>query len=292
MKIQTDPANVQTITHDAFGAEVDAFFGCWLDINQPSQSRFPIQPSPPDGPFGSGTRTIQDLIRGLHQCLVAEIAFDPDPIPDGVSPAASDKLAQRNLAIVQSSNPGNPASHRIQHTFTMEHSDPAATPDGRLDELMIDWGNVPAGSTATLYLPGLRASEILDASGRLFDLQTLRRVDDHTLACRAGGGVVYVPIPPGSDLAPPGLLSVDLPAGVRAGQVFTIVVRQVTSRSVAVAPPPPPPVEVASSEAAAVRTVVERQTIGAFQITVPVRTADDALQKTLKLRTASADVTG
>ncbi len=277
MNMQTDPANVQTIAHDASGAEVHAYFGCWLDINQPSQSRFPIQPSPPDGPFAGGTRTIQELIRGLHQCLVAEIAFDPDPIPQGISPAASDKLAQRNLAIVQSSNPGNPASHRIQHTFTMEHSDPAAAPDGRLDELMIDWGDVPAGSTATLYLPGLRAAEILDAAGRLFDLQTLRRLDDHTLTVRAGGGVTYVPIPPGSDLAPPGLLSVDLPAGLKAGQAFTIVVRQVTSRRVVVAPPPPP-IGIASSVREGETTVVERQTIGAFQITVPVRTAEEMLE--------------
>lgn len=34
----------------------------------------------------------------LHQCLVAEIAFDPIPIPVGKDPHNWDKLAQRNLA--------------------------------------------------------------------------------------------------------------------------------------------------------------------------------------------------
>ena len=59
MTAQTDPANVQTIVHDGTGAERDAYFGCWLDINQPSQPLFPIQPSPADGPFPTGRQTIQ-----------------------------------------------------------------------------------------------------------------------------------------------------------------------------------------------------------------------------------------
>ena len=39
MTTQTDTPNVRTIVHDSLGAEVVAFFGCWLDINQPTDLR-------------------------------------------------------------------------------------------------------------------------------------------------------------------------------------------------------------------------------------------------------------
>lgn len=56
-----------------------------------------------DGPWPPGTGvTLEPLrlafIRNEHQCLVAEIAFDPDPIATGVQPWNSDKLAQRNIS--------------------------------------------------------------------------------------------------------------------------------------------------------------------------------------------------
>src|SRR5262249_34393558 len=68
---QTDPSNVQTM--HGTGAEVFAYFGCWLDINQ-THAQFPIHPSPVNGQWSSGRKTIQELIRNAHQCLVAEIA--------------------------------------------------------------------------------------------------------------------------------------------------------------------------------------------------------------------------
>lgn len=101
-----DPWNVQTIPHDPSGAEVDAYFGCWLDINQtsPQSSLIPTsyQHANLNGPWDSSMLgTIQQAIfRSHHQCLVAEIALD-DPgfpqIPTGATPSDSDKLAQRNL---------------------------------------------------------------------------------------------------------------------------------------------------------------------------------------------------
>ena len=61
MTTQTDNPNVRTIVHDSLGAEVAAYLGCWLDINQPTDLRFParlIGTTPanlPDGPFqGTG----------------------------------------------------------------------------------------------------------------------------------------------------------------------------------------------------------------------------------------------
>lgn len=102
MSWQTDDPNIQTIPHDPTGAEVDAYFGCWLDLNQ-QVNAIPtsFQPGNLNGPWSPGVLgpIQQAIIRAPHQCLVAELALDPsDPqIPRGASPSTSDKLAQRNL---------------------------------------------------------------------------------------------------------------------------------------------------------------------------------------------------
>ena len=116
---QTDPANVKpTMAASPPGGETVAYFGAWLDINQ-TQAQFPTKPAPADGPWSSGRKTVQELIKNAHQCLVAEIAYDPDPIAAGATPGGSDKLAQRNLSIVSSANPGDEASHRIPNVFEL-----------------------------------------------------------------------------------------------------------------------------------------------------------------------------
>ena len=53
-----------------------------------------------------GLRSIQELMRGLHQCLVAEIHYQLDPIQSGATPGSSDNLAQRNILFDFSDNPG------------------------------------------------------------------------------------------------------------------------------------------------------------------------------------------
>jgi hypothetical protein len=274
---QKDKNNVQDLTPDGSGQEQQAYFACWLDFNQTSPTLFPLQPSPPQGPYTSGTLlTIQQIIRGLHQCLVAEIAYDQDPISPGVSPGSSDKLAQRNLAIVESDNPGSLASHRIPHTFTFERTRANLGSGERPDELMIDWGDTPPGSTATLYLPGMQVAEILGLAGRLFDLQTLERVDDHTLRCKTGG-VTYVPIPPSVGASLAGLLTIDLPPTVRKGQVFKVVVHQVTTSKAAQRRQPPPP-RITADETPGPRAIIRegtaRRILGAFQLTIPVTTRE------------------
>ncbi|MGB8206262.1 MAG: hypothetical protein WCF69_01420 [Mycobacterium sp.] len=100
MNTQHDKPNAVSIT-TAKGAEVDTFFGCWLDVNQTSTFLIPTPPNNPaqwDGPW-TGTESLNGAIAvAPHQCLVAEIRFDDTPIPNGVNTADSDKLAQRNIA--------------------------------------------------------------------------------------------------------------------------------------------------------------------------------------------------
>jgi hypothetical protein len=221
--------NIQHITAHADGSEVDTFFGCWLDINQPSAVVIPASrdATNPDGPFQSVTNpplsVQQALLRSLHQCLIAEVAFDPVIIPLGKDPSNWDKLAQRNIAWSDVGSAAAVTPFEVRPT-------PVGLPaDHRPDELMIDW-DVPEESLATIFLPGAQADEILDLAGRMYVSHRLERLDDHTIRCHTGG-ITYVPVPAGSGPDFAGLLSVE-PAGriAKRGE-FKVVVRQVTNAS-------------------------------------------------------------
>jgi hypothetical protein len=273
MTTQTDPANVRTLVHDASGAEVESFFGCILDVNQSAQAVFPLNPSS-DGPFGGTLQSVLSLVRNAHQCLVAEIAFDPDVISAGSTPASSDKLAQRNLSLVASDNPGDAASRRIPNTFEVRPTPAVHAAAGFHDELMIDWGSVPDGSVARIYLPDTAPDEVLDLAKRLYRAGRLQRIDGHTLQCRAGG-ITYVPVPAGAQINHAGMLTIDLPAGVKQGQSFHAVVRQLThvGRVAKKQPGGGPDVvqDVALTPAAAAgRLIVWEHVLGAFQVTIPI----------------------
>jgi hypothetical protein len=266
MTEQTDWANVQTIPHHSGGAEVVRYFGCWLDFNQ-TQPQFPRYPTG-DGPFTAADRiAIQDLVMNQHQCLISEIAFDPAPIPTGAGPGTSDKLAQRNLAIVLSANPGFVASRRIPLTFEVRPSAEKLAPD----ELMIDWGNVPEGSFATIFVPGINTDELVKLAARRYRSHRLVRIDKNTLKCETGG-ITYIPLPT-SGKSLPGLLTIDLPESIEYGQVFTVVVRQVASDK--------PRVSDISARTEPGRSW--RHIVGSFQLTIPVSKKEEMLVREARL---------
>jgi hypothetical protein len=150
---------------------------------------------------------------------------------------------------------------------------PIGMPAGQTpDELMIDWGNLPNGSRAEIYLPAIKVAEVLSMANGMYGSHSLEHVDEHTLGCRTGG-ISYVPIPPtAGDINYAGLLSVQPLASVSKGDVFNVSVRQLTNAFGKLEPPPPPPPHIATPRAAA-RTEIEwRRVSGAFQLTVPVKT--------------------
>lgn len=220
--------NVQHISPHPNGSEVDTFFGCWLDVNQPGTNVIPAQldTAHPDGPYQSLTNpplSIQQaIVRSLHQCLVAEVAFDPIPIPLGKDPSNWDKLAQRNIAW------SDVGSAVAVTPFEMNPTPAGLTPEQQPDELMIDWGSTPAGSTAALHIPAVESQEILDLASRMYTSHRLTRLDKHTIRCGVGG-VTYVPIPAGGGEAYAGLLTVEPHDSIRPGEQFTVTVRQVTN---------------------------------------------------------------
>ena len=184
----------------------------------------------PDGPFvNMGTlHSIQQLVRSQHQCLIAEIAFDPDVIPPGADPS---DLRQARAA--QPDLRERPESRRVGHAPRPQTFEIRPTPAGRPvgfphDELMIEWGDVPAGSSASIYLPASSASDVLAIADQTYTSHRLTALDANTIGC-AAEGVTYVPIPPGQQAENfAGLLTVDLPAGIHQGERHDVTVKQVT----------------------------------------------------------------
>ncbi len=268
------------------GAGQWAYFACFLNLY--------------DAGFVVNGSAVQNLLPGDHHCLVAQIAYAGAPIRNvnGVtmSPELSDQLAQRNLQVTSSDNPGAPATHRIPQTFDVRASKALSPTLAVLpDELMIDWGNTPAGSTAKIYWPQASASEVVALAARMYGVQALSAADPNTIQCQTTPGVTYVPIPAGSADGFAGLLTIDLPPTVVKGQEFNVVIRRIGTREVKVPlpPPPPPPIKIGSLTAAHVvasiakrkaaamvetKGIVERYVVGTFQVKIPVQTKDVILR--------------
>ena len=100
------------------GAEALSYFGAYLDINQ-STLNFP-QTFTGDGPFVGALTSIRDLLEDHHQCMVVELLHAGDPTLDGSTPGTSYNLAQRNLLIVETANPGSEITRTVQHAFNID----------------------------------------------------------------------------------------------------------------------------------------------------------------------------
>ncbi|MFL5909807.1 MAG: galactose oxidase-like domain-containing protein [Gaiellaceae bacterium] len=246
---QQDPANVATL-HGAGAQEVVTFFGAWLDFNHDT--------------------TIRNRIRGRHQCLVAEVHYPPSPIAPGAGPADDDQLSQRNLAVVESDNPGDAASHRVAHTFDLKPSRTAVPqtlligPSAALapqtahasvdrsppDELFIRWHDLPRDSVVELYMPDVEVDELLLLASARPGYGTFTVIDEHTLGCRVGDAS-YLPLPGGRPTNIAGLITIQLPQTVLTGESYRVSAHQISGRT--------------------------RSIVASFQLTIPVSTAHQML---------------
>jgi hypothetical protein len=265
------------------GDNVWAYFGCFLNVYDATNT---VNGLP-----------VQAVMAGTHHCLVAQIAYDGAPIvnANGVteSPENSDKLAQRNLQVTHSDNPGPADTHRVPQTFDIRPSPIVTASPGLLlnypDELMIDWGRTPAGSKAQIYWPQVSAMKVLTLANSLYGTHLLSAADGNTIQCTVAKGVTYVPIPPGTGENLASLLTVDLPQTVRTGQEFNITVRRVATRRVQQTKPPevpridatpegnnPPPDPANKARAQGMRNW--RYIVGTFQVKIPVTTKEVMLR--------------
>jgi hypothetical protein len=277
MTTQTDPKNARTVTTVA-GGEVDTFFGCWLDLNQPGQTFLPNAPPANqaqwDGPW-TGAKSVSGLINASpHQCLIAEIRYDDTPIPNGANSSTSDKLAQRNIAWIDGPNPGTVQSRVMAHPFEVAATSAQANEP---DELVIDWGNTPKGSTAEIYLPAVSAVEVSGLAQRRYAVHELSVFDSHTVECPAHG-ITYIPLPAGIGRYA-GLISVTLPPGIKRGDRYDILARQLTTKQTAIRIPPPeqPAITAAVSASAELTRVRWRQVNGAFQFALVIKVREEVL---------------
>jgi len=260
-------------------------------------------------------KPVQALLNGTHHCLVAQIAYDDAPIPQGASPLSWDQLAQRNLQVTLSDNPGPPTSHRIPQTFDCRPSGAVVPAGGNQpqvppDELMIDWGAIPPGSVASLYWPQVNAADVINLASQFYSSNPLTVSDSHTINVTVTAGLSYIPIPSGAAQNFAGLFTIDLPPGqVSTGQTFNIVVRRLSTDTYT--PPPPiqtplsthtlpshvgkvakagkakksPPAKAKTQQAAgtppwpaiASGPYSWRYVVGSFKIQIPVTTADKIL---------------
>ncbi len=225
----TSGINNRTVTV-AHPAGQWAYFGCFLNVYDPA---FLVHGQP-----------VQNVLVGDHHCLVAQIAHSGAPIQNvgGVvaSPENSDKLAQRNLQVGISGNPGTGPTRQVPQTFELLPGR-AVSGDARdlPDELMITWGTVPPGSSAEIYWPAGDAAEVVALAARLYGVHDLTATDAHTVSMPTVSGVSYVPIPASAGDSLPGLLTVDLPPSVVKGQTYDVVVRRLSSRTIEQDAPPP-----------------------------------------------------
>lgn len=282
MTDQADPPNAQFIAIATPGETVEAYFGCWIDNNQPDQRFLPATPPPPgslsggaDGPWmelwtmdpGALRSVLTAITSAPHQCVIAEINYPSAPPIPGATTGTSDKLAQRNIAWINGPNPGQGDSRRMPHPVQVW---PTPRPAEHPDELMIFWGAVPPNSEAQLFLPAVDAAAITDLANRLRSWQYTWMVDAHTIGVICTG-VTFLPLPVG--IAPlAGLLTITVPEGVRRGESYRITVRQLTDKLVAT--PTPPPNQLAAERAAGTKTTRSQGVSGAFEFGIQISTKD------------------
>jgi len=248
--------------------------------------------------------------------MVAEIFYTGDPTDANATPATSDNLAQRNLLIIETANPGrDEATRTVQHSFDIvlagdeelkrtrreserqqltrirmlqQRDERAAATELAafntagttgftglvdasfastslasrglgVDELVFFWNNLPLDAQVEVYLPSLDVEYVMYLRNLRLEPQTVRAIDEHTLALTLGG-VTYLPIPNIGQARLAGLLTVTLPAGIKAGQVYTLDVLQTRA-----------PLGIA---------------VGAFRLTIPVNKALRLYAREIRVLTA------
>ena len=212
---QTDDTNTEDVSDDY------TYFGALIDNNR---NRVYLREFPSD-PIGAGKLPVRDLLGDAHQCLVAQIEYDGTPIPNGSTPSNSDKLAQRNIAFSDVSNPGLRSSRVALHTFEIQASTNVVTPTIAPDELLLEWTRpAPENTRVKVFISTWDAQAVVELADQLYFNHQIEVVDEHTVSL-PGNGVRYIPVPP-STAKQTGIIMAELPLGVTKGQRFDLSVRQ------------------------------------------------------------------
>jgi hypothetical protein len=114
----------------------------------------------------------------------------------------------------------------MPHPFEVQATSPTAR---KVDELLIDWGHVPAGTTASVYLPEVDAAEVIALADRMYPSHRLKAIEAHAIQSESGSGTL-IPLPAGTGRYA-GLIALTLPPVIRKGESFDVVsARSTTAR--------------------------------------------------------------
>lgn len=138
--------------------------------------------------------------------------------------------------------------NREQWQFDPEHWKPGTG----LDELVFFWNNLPKDSVVEVYIPGTPVTEIFNYRNLRHAPGTVQIVNENTLRLFVGE-VTYLPITPfyGDNLA--GLITIQLPKGIKKGQRFKVDVVQMRTD--------------------------EARTLGGFQLNIQVEKAFEIVER-------------
>src|SRR6185503_10165431 len=78
------------------------------------------------------------------------------------------------------------------------------------DELLFLWNGLPAASRVEVFLPGVRAEQVLNLRNARHAPGNVAIVDEHTLLLRPTGAA-YLPLPPVPSGRVPGVVTITLP---------------------------------------------------------------------------------
>jgi hypothetical protein len=171
----------------------------------------------------------------------------------------------------------NPSARRAFNTFDVQPSAPPPAGVIDFDELMIDWGEIPVGSVATIYWPAVSAAQVLKLADARYAFHTLGTADAHTVQCLTTRRLSYVPIPANAGPKFAGLISIEMPSSIAAGQTYKATVRRVTTYT------PPPPF---------VPGPIQSPSINAHLGTAPVRASRGASSRSPTVLPGAAGTTG
>lgn len=254
-----------------------AYYGCFLDLYS-NPSPYPTQ-----------------LLGGTHHCMVAQIDYPPSPIVNAngqwATPRVNDKLAQRNLSYYPAGNPVE-QTQIIPHSFDTTPTTPVPSTSPpivqRPDDLLISWATVPTGSTATVYWPGVNASDVITLANTWYSYHSLTALDTNTLSIPiTSTKLTYIPVPTSTGEKFAGLITINLPGTIHKGMEFTIVVQRITT--VSFTPPDIPRIKLTQEREKAssvneptlvatdTSTFYWRQILGSFSLRIPVIPAGNLL---------------
>jgi len=64
---------------------------------------------------------------------------------------------------------------------------------------MINWGNTPEGSTASIYRPQIDTTQVVSLASELYNTRLLTAPNHSTVQCKVTRGITYIPIPTGAE---------------------------------------------------------------------------------------------